>query len=143
MGILDKIFHRGPNFLPTRARDTTGNAAHVLAGHRGPVTSVGFAMGDNILLTGDKEGNIAERKQAYKHTGEHHEKLAHEKHLNDKAYKVVKDKHDAEATEQKYYEGLEESNQEEFDGKFQETKDKKKISANALEQGDDVDALEQ
>ena len=59
MGILDKIFHRGPNFLPTRARDTTGNAAHVLAGHRGPVTSVGFAMGDNILLTGDKEGNIA------------------------------------------------------------------------------------
>lgn len=59
MGIFDSIFRKGPPFEPKRLAPATGDAVHVLAGHHGPLTSVTFALGDNILLTGDAEGNLA------------------------------------------------------------------------------------
>lgn len=71
--------------------------------------------------TVDSNGRkIAESKSAYENTAKRIQKAAHEKHLDDKAYKIVKEKEliSGEEIESNYFKGLSENELNQFNSEF-------------------------
>lgn len=71
---------------------------------------------------------IGESKTAYENTAKGIQKAAHEKHLDDKAYKIVKEKelNSGEEIESNYYKGLNENDLDQFNSEFTQHKEKVK-----------------
>lgn len=86
---------------------------------------------NTVDQTGKK---IGESKTAYENTAKGIQKAAHEKHLNDKAYKVVKEKelNTGEEIESNYYKGLNENELNDFNSEFTRYKDEVKNNSGRL-----------
>jgi len=80
--------------------------------------------------TVDEKGKkIGEKKIAYENTGIGIQKAAHEKHLDDKAYKIVKEKqlNSGDEIESNYYKGIHEQDLNNFNSEFIRQKEQIKL----------------